>query len=254
MLLNDDQIEQFHELGYVRIPNPFPEELLIRVKDRIAAINIEYQNDEWPEGSNPWACRFLLLKEIAIELVEAPEILECARQLLGTEDIHQGACGLMDKQLENERGLRQTLWHYDGSSDYSQVSFRTAFDLHDQGIGPLRLIPGSHKRDPADVRAELEANEPESDWDDDLMFAKYPNEIEVELDPAEMIIWTPNCWHATGLQTDPGPRRVMGWNYYPRIGRTRDKDAILKIFADEIPNWSDERKTLFGLIDQNVLN
>ena len=40
----------------------------------------------------------------------------------------------------------------------------------------------------------------------------------------------------------------MAWNYYPEDGRTRDLEALKRIFFGEWEGWSDERKRLWGLL------
>ena len=99
-----------------------------------------------------------MMKEQACSLVEAPEPVALARQLLGTDDIHVGACGMGDASKtvsKNGRAKIQVQWHADGGPDVKQVSFRTALDRHDSSNGPLRVLPGTHRRPREEVLEEL---------------------------------------------------------------------------------------------------
>jgi len=69
----------------------------------------------------------------------------------------------------------------------------------------------------------------------------------VVLDPRWTLVWTPSCWHATGVKTTADSRRAMSWNYYPAGGRTRDLEALKHIFAHTWEAWPDSRKQLWGL-------
>ena len=68
------------------------------------------------------------------------------------------------------------------------------------------------------------------------------------LDPRWTLVWTPSCWHATGVKTAAGPRRAMGWNYFPPGGRKRDL-AALKHLHPDWPDWPEARQRLWGLVD-----
>ena len=81
----------------------------------------------------------------------------------------------------------------------------------------------------------------------ELLFASHPREVEVILDPRWTLVWTPSCWHATGVKTGAGPRRAMAWNYFPSGGRKRDVEA-LKYAIEGWEDWSDTRKRLWGLM------
>ena len=75
------------------------------------------------------------------------------------------------------------------------------------------------------------------------------HEVEIKLEPRWTLVWTPSCWHATGVKSAPGPRRAISWNYFPAGGRKRDVEALKHIFADEWESWTLERKDLWGLMN-----
>ena len=113
------------------------------------------------------------------------------------------------------------------------------------------VLPGSQHRPREEVAAELLQFELATGTHDEVpthCFAHHPSEVEVVLDPRWTLVWTPSCWHATGVKTAAGPRRAIGWNYFPPGGRKRDL-AALKHLHPDWPDWPEARQRLWGLVD-----
>ena len=252
MHITDTELQHFEVNGFFFVPNPFGEEGM-RQLDRITQDTAaEWEATDWPRGFNRMACKFLMLGEPILEFVERPQFLEAGRKLLGCDEIHVGACGSGDAttMIGDGRPVRQIEWHADGGPDVHQVAFRTAFDRHDASNAPLRVLPGSQKRQKDEVQCELmqlELATGRHDVKPELCFAEHPSETEVVLDPRFTLVWTPSCWHATGIKTAAGPRRAFGWNYFPKGGRKRDTEAVKHIFNGEWQEWTKERKQLWGI-------
>ena len=253
MEVTQGQIDHFHRNGFFLIPNPFGDDAMREV-DRIQRENeARWASTTWPDGYNIGACQFLMMGAVALRLVERPEIVDLARRILGSDEVHCGACGMGDASKtvsSDERPQQQVHWHADGGPDVAQVSFRTALDLHDTPNAPLRVLPGTHIREREEVQEEfmqLELASGAHDGRPAYCFARHSNEVEVKLDPRWTLVWTPSCWHATGVKTSRGPRRAMAWNYYPAGGRKRDREALKHIFEEDWEGWTDERKRLWGL-------
>jgi ectoine hydroxylase-related dioxygenase (phytanoyl-CoA dioxygenase family) len=253
MEITEAQIKHFERNGFFLLPNPLGADGVRQVDFRQQEIEAEWERTEFPQGFNRGACQFLMAGELLLHMVERPEILDAARRILGDDDIHVGACGLGDASKTvsaDGRPQRQVHWHADGGPDVQQVSLRTALDRHDSSNAPLRVLPGSQHREREEVAAELLQLELATGTHDELpelCFARHPHEVEVILDPRWTLVWTPSCWHATGVKTAAGPRRAMAWNYYPSGGRTRDVEALKYL----IPSWSDwpqQRQRLWGLV------
>jgi len=253
MDITDQQIEHFHRNGFFFIPNPLNNEMMIEVDWRQRTVEREWIKAEWPQGFNRGACQFFMVGEPLLQAVEQPEILQMARRILDCDDIHIGACGLGDASKTVSADVRlqqQVQWHADGGPDVKQVSLRTALDRHDTSNAPLRVLPGTHVKPRDEIIEELRHLEIATGQHDDmpeLFFAKHPREVEVVLDPRWTLVWTPSCWHATGIKTAAGPRRAMAWNYFPAGGHKRDIDA-LKTVVEGWEDWPNERKKLWGLV------
>lgn len=251
--ITDQQIDHFQRNGFFFIPNPLGEKTMHTVDQRQREVEPEWAKTEFPKGFNRGACQFLMIGEPLLQLVERPELVAMAKRILGCDEVHIGACGLGDasKIVSSDGRLQQQVhWHADGGPDVKQVSLRTALDRHDASNAPLRVFPGTHLRARAEVMEELRQVEIATGRHEsppELLFAKHPHEVEVVLDPRWTLVWTPSCWHATGVKTGAGPRRAMAWNYFPAGGRKRDTDAMKYLYKDEWEGWSDARKQLWGI-------
>jgi hypothetical protein len=252
-MVNQRQVDHFERQGFILIPNPFAAEKISWLDRRQRGIEPEWEKRDWPDGFNKGACQFLMMGEPLLAITEEPALLDMARRLLYCDEIHIGACGMGDASKTvsaDGRPQQQVQWHADGGPEVKQVSLRTALDRHTTENAPLRVLPGSHKRPRDEVEEELcqlelaggEHSEPPAHC-----FARHPHEVEVKLDPRWTLVWTPSCWHATGIKTAPGRRRAMAWNYFPKGGRHRDGEAVKYLYADTWRDWSEDRKRLWGL-------
>lgn len=254
MEITDQQIEHFHRNGFFFVPNPLGDEMMLEVDRRQRTVEPEWLKAGWPEGYNRGACQFFMVGEPLLQIVERSEVVELAKRVLGCDEVHVGACGLGDasKIVSADGRLRQQVhWHVDGGPDVKQMSLRTALDRHDPSNAPLRVLPGTHVRSREEVREELRQIEIATGQHNEmpeLLFARHPHEVEVVLDPRWTLVWTPSCWHATGVKTAAGPRRAMAWNYFPPGGRKRDVEA-LKYVVEGWEDWAEERKRLWGIVE-----
>ena len=248
----DAQIDRFQQRGFFLIPNPLGLQGVSEIDRLQQEVEPEWEDREFPSGLNRLACQFFMVGEPLLCMVENLQIIAAAKCILDCEEVHVGACGLGDASAAvaaDGRVQRQVHWHADGSPEDGKVSFRTALDRHDTGNAPLRVLPGSHRRLQEEVAAELmqlELATGSHDQPPAHCFARHPAEVEILLDPRWTLVWTPSCWHATGVKTAAGPRRAMGWNYYPPGGRVRDSVA-LKYLHPNWEGWAETRQRLWGL-------
>ena len=250
MQLTDAQVEHFYEQGFVLAENPVDAETMRRIDERQREVEAPWRRTDF-EGFNRLACQFFMIGEPLFELAERDDFIDTARRLLDADDLHIGACGIGDASeivSADGRPQRQVNWHADGKEGVKVVSFRIALDRHGPGNGPLRVLPGSHRRPRDRVREEFLQRERavNADAPSKWCFARHPDELEIELESKLCMIWSPTCWHATGVKSAPGPRRALGFNYFGPEGRRRDLDA-LKHVCPGWPDWSDRRKALWAL-------
>lgn len=244
----------FHRNGFFLMANPLAAETMGLIDAEQQKIEPLWQEEVFPREFNRSACQFFMLGELLLREVERPELLALARELLGCEEVHIGACGLGDAAkiiAADGRANHQVHWHADGGPEVAQVALRTAFDAQIGGNGPLRVLPGSQTRSRAEMLEEfrqLELATGAHGEEPELYFARHPHEVEVHLNPHWTLVWNPSTWHATGEKTAPGPRRAMSWNYFPVGSRKRDCAALKYVFAGVWQGWSETRQRLWGLI------
>ena len=256
MELTQSQIDQFREQAYILLPNLVGEDDLQEVDQLQREVVPEWERREWPQEFNLRAYQFYMVGEPLFRLAERPDIVDMAKQLLGTDQMHIGACELGEITAaftDDGQPWRRLGWHVDGQENVDCVSFRTALDRHGPDNAPLRMLPGSHLLPRIEVLRELQELEMavtglcESRGE---CFARHPDEIAIELDPSFTLVWSSSAWHATGEKKSDGPRRSLSWNFYPsNSGRKRDLDALKYVFDGTWQNWSPERKKMWGLND-----
>ena len=254
MEISQDQVDHFHRNGFFFVPNPLSPAELSEIETRQREVEPEWEAREFPDAFNRSACQFLMVGEPLLRMVERPEFVGAARVLLGVEEIHVGAIGLGDASRVvsvEGRPQQQVQWHCDGGPDVRQVSIRTALDRHGPGNAPLRILPGSQHRTREEVGTELMQIELAGGRHDEppqQCYSRHPHEVEVVLDPRWNLVWTPSCWHATGVKTAPGPRRAISFYYFPAGGRKRDLEAV-KLLGAAWEEWPEARRRLWGLLD-----
>ncbi len=252
-----EELTAFREQGFFRVAEPLlPADLIKEVSELQKKIEPEWEAMEFP-GMNRLACQFLMvLKESPklMSIIEHGPTLSLAAELLGVDVRGVGgspqgalvieACGLGYHPPRTQPN-RQVAWHSEPGSD---LSFYTVLDPQGPNTrrAGLRVLPGSHLRNLAEVTAELRAipgNEERQ------MFERHPEEQIVPLDPESHVVWSPSMWHATELQVTPNaPRRAIGWNFgVEGKHQTRDAAAVKLIFGGEWQQWPEARQKLFGV-------
>jgi hypothetical protein len=146
--INTADVNHFDVHGFFLIQNPLGADGMAEVDSCQRKVEPEWERRVFPDDCNRLACQFLMVGEPLLVMVEKPELVDTARQLLGTEQVHVGACGLGDASMivRPDGRQRQVHWHADGGPEVKQVSVRTALDRHGVDNGPLRLLPGSQDR------------------------------------------------------------------------------------------------------------
>jgi hypothetical protein len=254
MQISDAQIRQFNANGFFLTPNPLSRDEVTRIDRLDQDQHADWAARDWPPGVNKMACRFLMLGEAVLRLVERPAFIDAAKRILECDEVRAIACGAGDAHEVSplHRGLPQIQWHSDGVPGAKQLAMRNAIDRHDESRGPLRVLPGSHHRDREEVAQELlqlELATGEHDAEPDKCFVRHPHEAQVILDPRWTLVWTPSCWHATGANRSGASRRTFGWNYGPAGSKCRDVAAVKHVHADQWRTWPEARQRLWGLLD-----
>ncbi|MCJ8328553.1 MAG: phytanoyl-CoA dioxygenase family protein [Lentisphaeria bacterium] len=250
MSLTKLQIDHYHSRGFIVIPNPLSDEAMAEIDTLQKEIEPRWSEMEFPGNVNPLAAQMLMAGEPIFEMIENPGLIEMAKEILDVDRVEIAAFGMGDSSLAVGGEQKQVQWHSDNFGNVKQVAIRVGLDRHDGDNAPLRIIPGSHKRDVAEFKQELYENEMASCPEEippKSLFAKHPDEIEIILDTPIMLVWTANCWHSTGKKTSTRLRRVVTWHYFAPGYDNPFQATVLHTLDGVWQKWSGERKKLWGL-------
>jgi len=156
MKLTDHRIREFHQRGFLILPNLFSSEevaVLNRELPRLFAEADEANIREKSGGPVRTAMGLHLRSEAFAKLVRHPRLVEPARQLRGSDLYAQQVKVNVKAAFEGE--LWQ--WHYDFATHHHDdgVPEPLALNLHvfladvTRWNGPLWFVPGSHRHGPA---------------------------------------------------------------------------------------------------------
>lgn len=257
--LTKSEESQWHETGFVLVPNPVDPVIIAELQTAIADVEVEWRSRVWEPGSHPLAMQFAMLGNTAFILPEHPEFVRTASALLNVEQVFVGCCSVgntIEVEASDGRKRQQLQWHstpgWEGEfgTPFEQVAFRIALDEHDSETGGLRLLPGTHRVPKSIAHERVLAGlrrMPDYYEFNGMHFGSHPDQVELFLKPSQLLIWTPNVWHATGEMLSTKPRRAITWLYFPPGGRFRDRAALQRHFPTMIQDWPAARKELWGI-------
>src|SRR5947209_10033381 len=139
-MLTPAQRQAFEETGYLVLEGVLDGELLARVRREAEALSA----GEAPEvGRRVWHERALFRRRAFREVLDVPELVEAACDLIG-EDVQLLALDL----LLVRPGQGGIGWHRDVTFVCNKtLSMNTGIYLQEMTVetGPLRVVPGSHR-------------------------------------------------------------------------------------------------------------
>lgn len=209
-MLNSEQIEHYHEQGYVISDFQMPDSVLDRVKERHAAL-VERR----PDFRN--YCPALLDQDEAfVEICDNAVILDMVAQLIGPDIALWNSSFFAKPALNGQR----TPWHQDGKFwPIRPLATCTAWLAVDDATienGCLRIIRGSHK-DRA-IKAHNALNE---DADVTLFEELDPSTYD-EADAVDLVLKAGQIslhdvflLHGSEANASPNPRRGLTMRFMP---------------------------------------
>lgn len=217
MHLTPEQLETYHQNGYIIIPCPFSGGLTQACLNAVEKVdddpvpkedgkkNHHRLRPQMPDSY--WCALDHSLPFLNIEL--HPEIIELARQLENDPDIYFRNGGI--NELAPNRSF---LWHRDSELDY--VEYMHYFSGATKKNGCLRVIPGSHVGSADPLKAHVEAlrrqqGVPENPSTDGYADVELPGKIALEVEPDHLIVRSSRIFHATHLNASPQSRLMHHW-------------------------------------------
>ena len=230
--LTDEQRRDFEEKGYVILPDFFEPDELGRLLAAIDEVRDAYDREYGVPPDTPFAVRNALARhEAFLDLIDHPRMLPLVVDVIGwniqirtthldyrppyPKELIPGELGT-GKGADHEAGYRNVVWHPDLAGPYLfeapsldgllpfmeiKVGYYLS-DLTKPNSGELWVVPGSHKRKPAELRA---------------MDYRVPRDQAVPLNvPANTaLLWRTAVWHCVAPQLSDQVRKVfyVGYNY-----------------------------------------
>ncbi len=152
MRLTDEQIERFHEDGFLVLPGLFSREEAELLRAQLPALYAERRPENWREkDSEAVRTAFALHRRSPVfaRLASHPRLVEPARQLTGS------TVYLQQVKVNAKAAFTGEVWqwHQDFATHHAEdgVPEPTALNLHvflddvNEFNGPLMFIPGSHR-------------------------------------------------------------------------------------------------------------
>ena len=202
---------------------------------------------------DPFAVRNALSHhEAFLDLIDHPRMLPLVVDAIGwniqvrtthldyrppyPEDLKASIAGV-GKGEDHEAGYRNVGWHPDLASDdlfmapsldgrlpFMEIKvFYVLYDMTESNCGNLWLVPGSHRRRPAELQEQGNGVDPEG-------------AVELKLPIGSAVLWRTAVWHCVGPNLSRKTRKIMHVGYHYRWLRPtefveQDPDLIDTKFA-----------------------
>ena len=141
-VLNEKQIEQYHDEGFIAPIRVMSEEEALKVKERVEEAEKAFPEEFNPENRNNLHLTFMVLDELA----HNPIILDAVEDLIGT-DFSLWSSVMFIKNPSTEHFVS---WHQDatymGMTSNDFLTPWIALTPSTEEMGCMAMIPGSHKQ------------------------------------------------------------------------------------------------------------
>ena len=260
--MTPQQERDFDERGFVILEDFLTPEELERLLSAIDEVAAKVRKAAGLGPNEPFSIRNALAHhEAFLDLIDHPRILPLVVDAIGwniqirtthldyrppyPENMRAGEVG-RGKGEDQEAGYNNVVWHPDLASDYlfqaPSLDGRLPFmelkvfyvlsDLSESDSGNLWLVPGSHKRNPDEIRETDRSVDPS-------------DAIELKLRPGAAVLWRTATWHCVGPNRSDKTRKIMHVGYHYRWLRPTD-------FIDQDPELvarsSPIRRQLLGAV------
>ncbi len=242
LAMTPQQARDFDDQGFVVLEEFFdPSELdrLLQAIDDVGEL-IRAEKELGPE--DPFAVRNALAHhEAFLDLIDHPRMLPLVVDAIGwniqirtthldvrppyPDDLKARITGVGMGE-DGKAGYRNVGWHPDLASDdlfmapsldgrlpFMEVKvFYVLYDMTESNCGNLWLVPGSHRRRPAELRERGNGADPEG-------------AVELKLPIGSAVLWRTAVWHCVGPNLSRKTRKIMHVGYHYRWLRPTDFDV-----------------------------
>jgi ectoine hydroxylase-related dioxygenase (phytanoyl-CoA dioxygenase family) len=242
--MDDQQRKQLDEQGYLIFKNVLTpaeiEALLARLEDLWAAEGGHAGEENYIEPGVRRLANLANKGALFRQLYAHPQVLEVVEAVMGPE---MRASMVNARDVPPHTGVRMP-FHMDSDKgrvrDEAGYSAATAIWMLDEftvANGATAFVPSSHRlgKSPREVLADLNASHPE--------------EIVIEGQPGDVLVFNGHCWHA-GRPNETGGHRRAVLVHYLRADVPRPENRRQHLDPDQVAALSPRERELLGLDDE----
>lgn len=275
MTLNDAQLSEYHERGYIQIDDMFSDDE-IRVISEHADADLQTPSDRRVQEASSDLVRAVHGSHLDVPfftgLVRLPRLLEAVRQIVRDDAyIHQ-----FKINAKAALGGEAWEWHQDsyfwrtedGMADMNAVNIVIHLDEVNDANGPLLLVPGSHNHGDLPIGATTGGN---GDWESTVSVSlKHVLDRPALADSCSrhgiyaakgragsVLLFHPSVIHGSTANMSPFDRRLLILSYnavsnkpasvpWPRpefLAARLTTSPLTALETDELPSFSARRTT-----------
>lgn len=241
--MNDKQRTQLEERGYLLFRNVLSAEqveAILTCLEELWATERDHAGEEnYIEAGVRRLANLAAKGEIFRGLYAHPQVLEVVEAVMGPQ-IRVAMVNARD--VPPHTGVRMS-FHMDSDKgrvrDEQGYSAATAIWMLDEfslASGATAFVPGSHLlgQSPRSVLADLNAS--------------HPDEVVIEGQPGDLLVFNGHCWHAGRPNETDGHRRAV-LVHYLRADVPRPENRRQHLTAEQADSLSPHDRTLLGLDD-----
>ena len=262
LAMTTQQSKDFDEKGFVVLEEFFNQTEIDRLLQAIDEVGDRIRAEKGLGPDDPFAVRNALSHhEAFLDLIDHPRILPLVVDAIGwniqvrtthldyrppyPEDLKASITGV-GKGEDHEAGYRNVGWHPDLASDslflgpsldgrlpFMEIKiFYVLYDMTESNCGNLWLVPGSHRRRPAELQEKGNGVDPEG-------------AVELKLPIGSAVLWRTAVWHCVGPNLSRKTRKIMHVGYHYRWLRPTE---FVEQDPDLIDRSSPVRRQLLGAL------
>ena len=245
--MNDQQRKQLDEQGYLIFKNVLSpseiETILTRLEELWSLEGDQAGEENYIEAGVRRLANLANKGEIFRDLYAHPQVLEVVEAVMGPE-IRASMVNARD--VPPHTGVRMS-FHMDSDKgrvrDEKGYNAATAIWMLDEfsvASGATAFVPGSHlfEKSPKQVLTDLNAS--------------HPDEIVIEGQPGDVLVFNGHCWHAGRPNLTDNHRRAV-LVHYLRADVPRPENRRQHLDAEHAAALSPRERELLGLDDKEVV-
>ncbi len=262
LAMTTQQSKDFDEKGFVVLEELLNQTEVDRLLQAIDEVGDRIRAEKGLGPDDPFAVRNALSHhEAFLDLIDHPRILPLVVDAIGwniqvrtthldyrppyPEDLKARIAGV-GKGEDHKAGYRNVGWHPDLASDdlfmapsldgrlpFMEIKvFYVLYDMTESNCGNLWLVPGSHRRRPAELQEKGNGIDPEG-------------AVELKLPIGSAVLWRTAVWHCVGPNLSRKTRKIMHVGYHYRWLRPTE---FVEQDPDLIKRSSPVRRQLLGAL------